>query len=807
MSDLKYAIRQLTKRPGFTAAAVLTLALGIGAATTIFSVVHGVLLRPLPYPDQDRLVMLWEKNPELSWMHQTASPANMLDWRARSTTFQDITTYMDWESGFTLGAAGANPEFVRGIYVFGNFFEVFGASAHLGRGFTEDESWRGADDVVVLTYDLWRRRFDADSGLVGGTIFLDGEARTVVGVMPPGFTYPRPETDLWVPIGWNPAAREEAWFRRAHMVRPVARLAPGVTLEQARSELETIAAQLEQEYPATNRSMGAGLTPLHEWIVGDTEGYLLLLLGAVGLLLLIGCLNIANLFLARVTERRHELAVRSALGAGRRHLARGLMIETVLIALLGGAAGVLLAGWGTQLFVSLAGSDLPRLTAVTIDVPVMLFALAITMVTALVFGTAPVALSRTVSGQASLAEGGRTGSESRGPVRFQRVLIGVEVALAALLVVGAGLMVRTLQELARVDPGFDAEHVLTATLQLPGASYRSAADRAQFHRELVEELSAAPGVTAAGTVEELPLRGTIWTSDLAIESRPPLERGAMFNRRAATPGYFDAMGVPIIQGRAFDHTDVADAPRVIVINLALAQAYFPSEDPIGRRIAFDREPDADEPWYTIVGVVGTERIDGLRGAEWPEIFVSAYQVTPARLTMVVRSSVPPESQAGVVRSVVDRLDPDLAFVKMQTLQAVVSDALARERFLGVLFGTFAMLALTLAAVGIYGVMAYAVSRRQREMGIRLALGAGPALVVGLVVRQGMTVAVIGVVTGLVTAGFSSRLMRDLLFGITELDPVTYLGVAAFMGAVALTASYIPARRAARVDPMEALRNE
>jgi putative ABC transport system permease protein len=805
--DLRYAVRALRRRPGFAVAAILTLALGIGASTTIFSVVRGALLRPLPYPEPDRLVALWETNADWGWEQANSAPANFLDWRERVTAFEDVTAHLGW-GGVTLGDDVTEPEFIRSAWVFGNFFDVLGVPPALGRGFQVEESWDGRDLVAVVSHGLWLRRFAGDPGVIGRTIRVDGTNRLVVGVAAEGFGYPTADVDVWLPVGWQAANRTAVWFRRAHFVRPVARLRPGVTVEQAGTALAGVARELEREYPETNRGMGAGLTDLRQSIVGDATRYLLVAFGAVTLLLLIACVNVANLFLVRVADRRHELAIRAALGAPRRRLGGLLLLESLTIAMAGGALGIALGAWGTELFLAVAIPDVPRLSAVRMDPLVLGYAVVVTLATTLLFGAGPALLGADASATAALAESGRGTSAGKRAALLRRGLIVAESALAVLLVAGAGLMLRTLQELGRVDPGFDPTGVLTATLQLPGGTYQQGADVTAFQRELLAKLQSVPGVTAAGGTDGLPLEGTAWTSDLAIEGEPPLDRAPDFNRRVVTAGYFEALRVPVLAGRLFTDADDAAAPGVALINETLARRHFGDRDPIGRRIAFDQRPDADEPWYTVVGVVGAEKLDGLSSArDWPEVFLSASQTPRWRLSLVLRSALTPEQLVTALRATLRATDPQLALADVRTMGQVMGDSIARERFVAVLLGTFAALALLLAAVGVYGVVAYTVAQREREVGVRVALGASRGEIVRLVLRQGMGTVGIGLAAGLVMVIPTTRVMRGLLFGIEPTDPLTLAAVVTVLGATAALACYVPARHAARIPPMEALRHE
>jgi putative ABC transport system permease protein len=795
--DVRYGARVLWKTPLFTLVALATLALGIGANVTIFAAIQAVLLRPLPFSEPERLVAIWEKNPERNWMFNVAAPANMLDWRERNRSFVDVGAYGGVE-GFALSGEG-DPEMVPGYQVTGNFFDVLGVPPLLGRGFRVEETWAGQSDVVVLSEKLWRRRFGAEPGVVGRRITVDGKPLSVVGVMPSGFDFPSRQAELWTSVAFEPPWRAEVWFRRAHFLSTLARLKPGVSLDEARTDLESIASDLEREYPETNRSMGAGLTPLREWIVGDSRPALLVLFASVALVLLVACANVANLLLAKASTRAQEVAVRSALGAGRARIARQLLIESLILSGVGGAAGVVLANLSLPALIRFVPEQIPRLSEARIDGVVLGFTVLACVATALLFGLAPAL-------QASRGQGTklRLRGRSRPRASTRQLLVVSEVALAVVLAAGAGLFIRSFLRLTQVSPGFEPGNLWTADLSVPETRYPEDKDRARFHRELLDRVRALPGIVAAASVDSLPLTGTHWTSDFLVEGHEG-EVGLEFNRRRLSPGYFRTMGVPLRSGREFTDSDDAQAPPVVVINRALAERYFPNEDPIGRHIAFENE----EPrrWLTVVGVAGNEKTEGLAASAWPEIFVPWSQVPAGTLRYVWKPKGDPEAALRAFRSEVAALDPDLPLSHVGPLEDVVTSSVSRQRFLTTLVGAFAALALALAAIGIYGVVSFGVSQRTYEISVRMALGARASDVVRMMTRESFVFGALGVALGIVAALALGRVLGGLLFDVSTSDPGTFSIVAVVTIGVAYLASYLPARRATRVEPASSLRAE
>ena len=624
--------------------------------------------------------------------------------------------------------------------------------------------------------------------------------------MSPGFSYPFPDTDLWIPSGFTPAYHQSVAFRRAHFLRPVARLRPGVSVAQAREDLETIAGQLSKEYPETNATMGAGLTPLDEWTAGDVRPTLLILLGSVGLVLLVACANVASLQLARGALRRRELAVRSALGAARGRLCRQLLTESLALAAVGGAAGLALGAFGVRALLALSPGDLPRLSEIGLHGPVLAFAVAVTLATGLLFGLAPALSAARAPAERALRAGGRSGTAGQRDQRARSVLVVSEIALAAVLVVAAGLLLRSFGVLLRVDPGFHAEGVMAVNLSLPRAGYAQTEQVTGFYRNLLDRTRALPGVVSAGLTDGVPLEGPGWTGDFAIEGRAREDFGVEFRHRKATPDYFTTLGVPIVAGRGFTDADDGTVP-VALISETLAREYFPGADPLGQRLTLDRYPDANSVWRTIVGVVADEKYERLGAPSGDVIYEPFLQDPGGSMTLVVHSAVAPLSLLDGLRAEVAALDPAIPLDRPRTLDQVLDRSLVRERFLTLLVGLFAAVALVLALVGIYGLMAFAVSQRRQEIGIRIAVGAARRQVLGLVVGRALNLVAVGLALGLAGALLAARLLRGVLYQVSTADPATFVAVAAALATTALAASYLPARRAARIDPVETLRQE
>ncbi len=815
VQDLRFGVRGLLRHPGFSAVAVATLALGIGATAAVFSVVNGVLLRPLPYPEPERLVLVWESNPERGWKRFSTSPANFRDWREQDRAFEQLGAYSFVNSGYYL--RGDRPERVRSAEVTVEVFQALAAEPVVGRLFEAGEDQEGAERVVLLSFGLWQRRFGGDRGIVGRTIELDGLDHTVVGVMPAAVRFPN-DPDLWVPLVFRPEHLEN---RIVRWVRGIGRLREGVTLAQAGAGMAAIAHRLEVDYPEANEGFGVILDTLHEYLVGDVRPALLVLLGAVGFVLAIACANVANLMLNRAAARQREFALRSALGARSWRLARQLLTESLLLGLLGGGLGLLLAQLGVRLLLIAAPSHLPRLDAIAVDGRVLGVTLLLAITTGLAFGLAPVLQVRRLAVSGVLKEGGRGSTAGGSQASLRSLLVVSEVSLALVLLVGAGLMIRSFSAMTEVDPGFYPDRVLTLQIGLPETRYATAPERVTLLRQLLERVDALPGVTAVGAVNALPLSGTEFKWDFLIEGRPPhsLKELPAAEYRIVSPDYFRAMGLTLLDGRYFENRDDRDAPRVAIVNQAMASRFWPGEKVLGRRItigtvagSFDRDLPISAQ---IVGVVGDVRHFGLTQAARPEMYVP-FPVNPAPfdfLFLAIRTEGGEQHTTlpAAVENEIRGLDRDLAIYDVRTveqrLRASVSQARSNMAFLG----AFAAIALLLASVGIYGVVSYAVGQRTHEIGIRLSLGARPRDILRMVLGQGARLAAVGLAVGLalviVLTLVLTRLWSGLFFEVDAADPATILMVLPLLAAVVLVASLVPARRAARVDPTVALRQE
>ncbi|MGD0920526.1 MAG: ABC transporter permease [Terriglobia bacterium] len=807
LQDVKCGLRMLARSPGFTAVAVLTLALGIGANTAIFSVVSTVFLRPLPYPDADRLVVINEGSKPMP--EGPISYPNFLDWQTQSQVFDRMAAFQ----GEALTLVGVRvPESMPSLNASADFFPTLGVNPIYGRNFLPSEDKVGAPPVVIISNGLWQRRFGADPGLIGRSMRLKGTLGirdfTVVGILPRDFEFYVP-AELYVPIGlWG--ADGYLMKRENHdRTLAVARMKPGVSLEQARSQLETIAGRLQQQYPKTNTGFSVTVTPLRERVVGHVRRAVFVLLGAVGFVLLIACVNVANLLLARSVLRRKEVAIRIALGAGWGRVIRQLLTETALLGLAGGAVGLLLASWSSSAVARLVPPGLP-VGGIAVDYRVLGFTLLLSLLTGLAFGLAPALHASELDLRGALKEGGRSSTESFRHRRLRSLLVVFEVALALVLLISAGLMIQSFRLLLKVDPGFNVQGVLTMGLDMSDPKYQENPARFMaFNAQLLERVRAIPGVQYAGTVRPLPLGGGRSALPFYREDRP-IPSGGDFpaaDWHAASPGYFQAMGIRLIRGRVFADSDRENTPRVAVISEGLARRYWPDEEPIGRRLRIGT-PEMGLPWFTVVGVVGDTKPYGLEVSTPAELYVSCLQLGSwVDMSLVVRTASNPLGVAAAVRDQVLTLDKDMVVGDLQTMEQRLGGSLAGRRTNMLLLGIFAGLALVLAAVGIYGVMSYSVAQRTQEIGLRVALGARPADVLRLVVRQGMTLVLAGVGVGLAGSIAFTRVLRSMLFEVTPTDLVTFAGVSLLLTAVALLASYLPARRATKVDPMVALRYE
>lgn len=811
--DVRYGVRMLLKHPGVTAIAVLTLALGIGANTAIFSVVNAVLLNPLPYREPDRLVSLWENVPiHGRWR---ASPANFFDWKKQNTVFEDVAAFT--QTSMTLTGAGEPAQLV-GTRVSSGYFSVVGVDPLLGRSFAAEEHETGKGAVVILGHAFWQRRFGGDRNIINRSVTLNDATYTVVGVMPPGIFPVSPTTtgriifdeqqqNFWLPMSFTP---EWANARSAHVLGVVARLKTTVSLDQAVAEMNTIGARLEKEHLA-NTGEGIIVSPFMNEVVGDVKPALLTLLGAVGLVLLIACANVASLLLAQHAGRSKEIAIRAALGAGRARLVRQFFLEGLLLSFVGTVAGLLIATMGTKLLLQFVPEGVPRLAQVSLDWKVLAFTILISLGTCLIFGLLPGWHASRPNLQTALEQSGRTSGPGASRLRFRQALVVFQVSVAVMLVIGSGLLIKSFWLLRQVDPGFQAEGVLSAGLTLPVSKYSKREQINAFHKQLIERLSTLPGVKSATVAYDHPLASN-WVDSFEIEGRPVSaeNRSQSANFITVGPEYFDTVDVKLAAGRRFTAFDDVNHPGVVLINESFARHYFPNENPLGLKLKLGPA----RIWrgerltsFEIVGIVRDVKLAGLEAPSEPAYYVSASQLPLEDMTILVRTATDPASIVSGVRQAVWSIDPNQPISNVSTLEKVVDDSIAQRRLNMLLMGLFGGLALLLSAVGIYGLLSHAVTQRTQEMGIRMALGAQVGDVLKLVLRQGMLLALTGEAIGLIAAFALTRLIRGLLFGVTPNDAMTFVAVVGVLTIVAFLACYIPARRATKVDPLIALRYE
>ena len=793
--DVKYAARVMLKSRGLTLVAVATLALGIGANAAIFTIINALLLRPLPYFQPERLVIVWQDlrargGPAVEW----TGPSQHFDWKAQTDVFESLTSIRGWSASV---AGGDMPESLQGEQVTREYFDVAGTRPALGRAFADADDIPNAPRVVILSHGLWTRRFGGDRGVIGRAIRINGESHEIVGVMPAGFTPVYiPVAEMWRPLRLNPANPS----RNSAVFHAFGRLREGVTIEQARARLDALAKHLQQAYPDSDSGKGINPVPLKEQRVGSLEPSLYMLQGAVAFVLLIACVNIANLLLSRAAGRSGEIAVRRALGADRARIIRQLLTESVLLAAAGGVAGAIVGTWGVAALKQLAPDGTPRLAEIAVDGRVLLFTAALTLITGVVFGLVPAAHAARDRFGTALKQGGR-GQTSDGGGRIRRTLIVAELALALVLLVGGGLLLRTFLALQRVDLGFNPSHVLTGFVLPPPAQYRTNEARLAFYEALRARIEALPGVRQAALSSVLPLTGDSDT-DFLIEGRPAPTRSAdafITWYRIVSANYFASMDIPLRRGRLFQDRE---AEPVVVVNESMAKRFFPNEDAIGRRIRF-----GGDTWATIVGIVGDVQMRGARESSVVETYVPYWQNPQAGINVVLKTAGDPRALVEPMRRAVKDVDPAIAVASIATMDELVAGSIGSSRFYALLVAVFAGLALALAAVGIYGVMSYAVAQRTQEIGVRLALGAAPGQIFTLVVGETLKLAAVGLALGAVGAVFVGRQLGDLLFGIPGTDPLTFGGTALLLMAVALVATWLPARRATRIDPMVALRIE
>lgn len=803
---MRYALRTLRRSPGFTVVALLTLALGIGANTAIFSFVNGVLLKPLPYRDADRIVMVWEKPP--GGLRNGISTLNFLDWKNQNSVFEKMAA-INFGGSVTLTGSG-QPEQLKGVRVSAAYFDIFGTQAALGRTFAADEDQPGKSDVVVLSHGLWQARFGGDPSLVGRTLTLNGKPRTVIGVLPANGPFDRSWIQIYGPLAFEPSDRT----RDYHWLLSYAKLKPGVTLEKARAEMDTIGARIAEAYPASNKGWGVTVDLFQDRLVGrHMRRSLYVLLAAVGAILLIGCANLANLTLARGTAREREIAVRTALGAGRWRIIRHLLTENLVVSLAGGVLGLAL-GYGMMLALKwiMPPFSLPQEADVRIDFTILLFTLVISVLTGILFGLAPAFHATRVALSSAMNEGGRGGTSGVGRARLRNALIVSEVALAFVLLTGAGLLIGSFFRLQHVDTGFDSTSVITAQMPIGQKKFSGPEPLLQFLRTVDERVRAVPGVRDVAFTNVLPMEGWGDGMPFLVAGRPMVDmahRPPCFYKRVSST-YFSTLRIPLVRGRGLTPQDTKGAPPSLVINESMAQRYFKDEDPIGKRILiqelFYAQPGlGPEIAWEVVGIVGNEQTGGLADEKSPGVYVTFDQSPTNDANIVVRAAVDPEALASALNTAVHEVDKDQPLTDVKTLEKIKSETVANDRMQTMLLSAFGVLALLLSAVGIYGVISYSVTQRTHELGIRAALGASRRGLLVLVVRHGMGLALAGLVLGVAGSLALTRLLSTLLYGISPRDPVTLAAVAAVLLSVAALACYVPARRASNVDPMVALR--
>ena len=797
--DLRYAVRMLRRSPAFTGTAVITLALGIGANSAIFSVVSGVLLRPLPYPSPDRLAMVWMDNARIGLREDWHSFPDYLDYKQQSTTFEDMAIFNDTSRTLT---GDDEPERVLGAHSSANLFDVLGVHPVRGRAYTADEDKAGANSVVILSHGLWQRRFGGKEDVLGRTLMMNGRTMQIIGVMPEGFAFPDKDTQFWVPTG---ASDQQRANRGSLWLQVISRMKPGISVEQAQADLARVNSGLLQQFPG-RKGYGVNVAGYTDRVVGRVRPAILVLLGAVACVLLIACTNVANLLLARASVRERELALRAAIGAGRGRLVRQLLTESLLIGLTGGAIGIALARLGVSALIAIAPRDLPRLDAIAMDWRVLAFTVLLSVATSVVFGLIPaLQLARTDAGQA-MKEGAR-GSSALGR-SLRRGLVVVEMALAVVLLIGAGLMLRSFDQMRRVDLGFAPERLLTGRVVLWGEKYREPAPRVEFFRQVVARTKADPGVEGVAGIGTVFLSATPNSTNFSIEGRPdfPPEQAVEVPVDSITPDYFRVMGVRLHEGRFFDERDAATAPPAVIINQRMADMFWSKGDALGRRIKYGQVA-SQGPWLTIVGIVADTRRTGYDAVVRPETYLPHAQTSDGGLMMVIRTKGDPAGFVPSLRAIVKQIDPGIAVQGAQPIEAQLGEMTAQRRLNTLLLSIFGVVAAILAAVGIYGVITYSVQQRTRELGVRIALGAPAGGILRLVAADVVPLAIAGLILGLGAAFALSRSMTSMLYEVSATDPATFGVIGAVTLAIALFASLVPALRAVRVDPIKALRIE
>lgn len=806
--DLRYGGRMLSKNPAFTFVAILSIALGIGANTAVFSVINTVLLKSLPFKDPDSLVLVWGVTKEEDTLNDRSqvSATDVADFRSQNSVFEDITTYDDWNP---IMSGEAEAERIPAIQVGDGFFRIMKSEPILGRVFTAEEQEEGKDFVIVLGYGLWQRKFAGDPNAVGKTISLNSRPYTIVGVM--GADFPALPSTIVAPEGqfYRPVAEAyDEEERSSRHLRSIARLKPGVTVEQAQAEMKVITSRLEQEHPESNTDQGARVVSITEDTIGSIRPTLLMIFGAVIFVLLVACVNVANLLLARSTARHKEITIRSALGAGRSHLIRQLLTESLILSVVGGALGLIFAMWGVSIIESFVSRTNPMFNDIAIDMRCLGFTFVVSILTGLLFGLAPALQISKPDLTESLKEGGRASGPSASRNRLRSALVISEIAMTMVLLICAGLLIQTVMRLNRVSTGFNHENILTMNVGLPGIKYPQPANIISFYKQATDRIATLPGVKAAGLTSVLPLSGNFDGRGLAVEDHPkPRGEEISVDLYVTTPGYLQAMEIRLLKGRLIGEQDTVDSMKIALINRNMAEQLWGEEDPLGKRIKFPGSERNPQPWRTIVGVVEDVSQYALDKKPPMQMYLPHPQFPTSFNNIVVKTAGDPTAMIAAVRQEILSVDPEQAVYNVTTLESLLGNSILLRRFLMSLLIVFAGLALILASVGIYGVMSYVVSQRTREIGIRMALGAGKHQILRLVVGQGMLLAVIGVAIGLIAALALTRLMSSLLFGISATDPVTFALISSLLIGVSTLASVIPARRAIKIDPMEALRYE
>jgi putative ABC transport system permease protein len=799
--DIRFAARVLWKNPGFSAVALLALILGIGANTAIFSVVNAVLVRPLPFVDPGRLVSIRESTPR-GQKDNVANPQNVGDWRKRNRSFERIAAYIPFDLTMSLTGNGP-PEEVPGEYVTRDFFQTLGVHPAMGRDFVPEEELPTAPDVAILSDGFWRRRYGADPNIVGKKLAIGGNPTIVIGVLPAGFRFPETKADIWELAGLHPEQP-----RRGRYLAPIARLRPGVSVSQAQADMSAVMAQLAREFPDFNKGWGVTVTPLRQHFTGDLREPLLVMLGAVGLVLLIACANVANLMLMRSSSRQREMAIRTSLGASRARIVRQLLVESLILGAAGGGLGLLIAVWAKDVLLAMLPESMSvaKVNSVTIDGNVLAFTVILSLGTAVLFGLLPALRASRPDLSDTLKEGGRAISSSLSRNRMRAALVAGEMAVALMLLIGAGLLIQSFIRLEHVAPGFQPERILSMRVGLSNPRYKDSNIAVAAIDEMLQRIAQVPGVVSTGSIQFPPLGGVLPATGFWIAGRPtpPPSEAPVTGVSIVTPGYFRTLGIPLVSGRLFTESDRPGTPQVTIISQSLARQQFPNQNPIGQSLycQWGRETP-----YQIVGVVGDVKHEGLEKDARPTVYFPNAQETQNIATLMIRTGVDPMKLAPVAEQIIHAYDKDQPIAAIQPLDMLLSKAVARPRFQSVLLSSFAGLALLLAAIGIFGVMSYSVAQRTHEIGIRVALGAGSDQVLRLVVGQGLLLALIGTAGGLAGAFALTRYLRTLLFNVSPTDWLTFTAVPLVLCVVALAASYFPARRAMRVDPMQALRYE